>query len=1018
MHQLSKVKKAQYFDSVVLMNVTERLKETDGIIDALVVMATANNKKILTELDMLSPEASSASANDLVVTVHAEDYNLGKNALDQLESYFSQKPQEHSSDYFPTLESARSVKPSANLALISVSGEFAGDVARKALSQELHTIIFSDHVTLEEEAALKRLGTEHGLLVMGPDCGVCNLQGTAFVLASIANPGPVGAVGATGSGLQELSVLINRAGGGISQFIGTGGHDLHPQVGAQTMRTGLALLDNDPATQVIVLIGKAPTPEITTMLCGDIHNCSKPVIACFLGAEPEDWLNAGAYFAPTMEAASRCAMVLSSDSNALDSTEIYTRLKEIKQLAGDLRTGLSADQRYLRGIYGAGTFVAQAQVILQELVSPIYSNVPFGTGIALPNLEKSIQHSLLDIGDETFTLGRAHPVIDPLPYKLQLLKETRDDETAVIIMDVTLGPAMHPNPARYISDAFHEALSRNKIQHRPIVIASITGTRQDPQNADEQARILKEAGIIVLQSSAEAAILAGLIITPPEIAAQFDAAGWLAPRKPSHPTAGNGLTISPSIQNLLRQRLEVINIGISTMADALRDQNVETSQVDWAPPAGGDVKIMRLLEDLEPYRQQIQTANQKAFDTMITAQPVWVDVRAAGEVVPGMKENTVLHAGPPLDFEQMLPSMQGGIIGGILFEGLAKTREEALELIRRGKIDLAPGLDYKVPSGAVASTTYSMPVAVVENKTHNSRGFTALQEGPASDALRWGVYNDAVAKRWKWLKDQLGTALSAALQASGGVDMRTAIARSLQMGDDNHSRELGTNMYIALELAPHLARLDLPREETAAIFEFLRSSERFALHILMASAMSVLSSVEEIEYAAILTAMGGNGVDFGLKISGLGNQWFTSPAPNIEGKYLNPNWTVEDTLPFIGDSCVVEVYGLGGLAAAASPSVAMLMGGSIQKAMDRTTAMWAISVGKNPNYQIPFLGFEGTPTALDMIRILETGIEPQSHAGIALKKGGQAGAGVAHIPMECFRSAFLAFSKKYGTGEQ
>jgi hypothetical protein len=413
-------------------------------------------------------------------------------------------------------------------------------------------------------------------------------------------------------------------------------------------------------------------------------------------------------------------------------------------------------------------------------------------------------------------------------------------------------------------------------------------------------------------------------------------------------------------------------------------------------------------------REQIEAANQKVFEIFVNSQPVWVDVSAAGEVVPGMKKNLILHAGPPIQFDQMVPSMQDGIIGGALFEGLANNREEALNLIQNGKIELAPGLDYKVPLGAMASTTYSMPVAVVENKTYQVRGFAALQEGPSLDALRWGVYNDKVAERWKWLKHSLGPALSEALKSCGGLDLRAAIARSIQMGDENHSKELGTNLLLAMELSPHLVRLDLAKEEVARIFEFLLEAERFALHILMAGSMSVLHAAENIEFSTVVTAMGGNGVEFGLKFSGLGDQWFTAPAPIIQGRYLNPSWTAEDTIPFAGDSCVMEAYGLGGLAAAAAPSVTMLGGGTLQDAVDRTRAMWAITVDKNPNYQIPFLNFEGTPTAIDMIKVLETGILPQSHAGIALKKGGQAGAGVAHIPMEGFKKAFLTFSKKMG----
>lgn len=416
----------------------------------------------------------------------------------------------------------------------------------------------------------------------------------------------------------------------------------------------------------------------------------------------------------------------------------------------------------------------------------------------------------------------------------------------------------------------------------------------------------------------------------------------------------------------------------------------------------------------ESMRDRIEAANRRAYDVFVGGQPVWVGVRPAGEVVPGLRRNVILHTGPELDFDRMLPAHQSGIIGGILFEGLARTREEAIDLIHRGEVQLAPGVDYWVPGGGMASTSFSMPVAVAEDTVHGTRGFVALQEGPSYEALRWGVYNDVVADRWSWFREILGPSLDEALKAMGGINLRTIIARSLQAGDENHSRELCSSLLLLAELAPHLSVLGLSRGELSRCFEFLRTAERFALHILMAGATAVLRAAENIEYCTVVTAMGGNGVELGIKVSNLGNRWFTAPAPIIKGRYLNPSWVPEDTVPFAGDSCAVEVYGLGGLAAAASPAVTLLAGGTVEDALDRTREMWTITVGKNPNYAIPALNFEGTPTCVDMVKVLETSIEPQSHAGIIHKKGGQAGAGVARVPVECFKKAFLAFAEKYG----
>ncbi|MCL5074607.1 MAG: DUF1116 domain-containing protein [Chloroflexi bacterium] len=415
--------------------------------------------------------------------------------------------------------------------------------------------------------------------------------------------------------------------------------------------------------------------------------------------------------------------------------------------------------------------------------------------------------------------------------------------------------------------------------------------------------------------------------------------------------------------------------------------------------------------------QRIQEANKRAFDIFVQGQPVWVGVKPAIEAIPGMKKNLLLHTGPPIEIDRMVPAQRDGVIGGILFEGLAKTRQEALEMVRRGEIELAPGLDYGVPGGGMAPTTASMPIQVARDLAHGTESYTTIQEGPSSEALRWGIYNEVVEERWAWFKGVLGPALDTALRETGGVNLRNVIARSLHMGDENHSRELGSTLLIFAELTPHLAQLDLEKAELVRCLDFLIKAERFALHVLMAGCNAVLQAAKGIDYCTVVTGMGGNGIEVGIKVSSLGEEWFTAPAPLIQGNYLNPSWTIEDTVPFSGDSCVVEAMGLGGLAAAASPAVTLLTGSTVQEAISRTRLMREITIGMNPNYQIPILNFEGTPTCIDIIKVLEKGIEPQSHAGIIHKRGGQAGAGVASIPMECFRKAFLSFAQKYALEE-
>jgi hypothetical protein len=389
-------------------------------------------------------------------------------------------------------------------------------------------------------------------------------------------------------------------------------------------------------------------------------------------------------------------------------------------------------------------------------------------------------------------------------------------------------------------------------------------------------------------------------------------------------------------------------------------------------------------------------------------------VAPAHEVIPDFPKNMILHTGPAIDIQDMMSAHRDGVIGGILFEGLAKTRDEAIEMVRRGEVVLQPGIDWGVPSGGMAPTTYSMPLVVARDQKHGTEGFCPIQEGPSYEALRWGVYNEVVAERWQWFGKVFGPALSRALKASGGLKLGNIIARSLQMGDENHSRETASSLLMISELAPLLGRLDLSGEELGRIFEFLKIADRFALHVFIAGATSVLRAAEDISDSSVMVALGGNGVEIGIKVSGLGGRWFSAPAPLIKGRYLNPSWTVDDTVPFSGDSCAVEVYGLGGMSAAASPVVAMLAGCTPAEALKRTRDMWAITIGKNSNYPIPTLNFEGTPAAVDILKVVETGIVPQSHAGIIHKDGGQAGAGFAFIPMECFKKAFQAFADKLG----
>ena len=305
------IRKGEYRDSVVLLEISRQLGEAEGIQDALVVMGSDSNKEILSKMELLEDEAIQASPNDLVIAIKAETRAHLDAVLEGLDQFFIRKRDADGAGRFPTLNATRLANPNANLALISVPGEWAGREARKALNLGMHVLLFSDNVPLEVESELKKYAASAGVLLMGPDCGVCNLNGAALALASEVNQGPIGIVGASGSGIQEIAALIQRGGSGISQAIGTGGRDLHPTIGASTMSQGMSALAGDINTQVLVLVGKSPAPEVRALICTSIRGYPKPVVACFLGDDPTPWCESGAYFAPTMDAAAQMALSLS-----------------------------------------------------------------------------------------------------------------------------------------------------------------------------------------------------------------------------------------------------------------------------------------------------------------------------------------------------------------------------------------------------------------------------------------------------------------------------------------------------------------------------------------------------------------------------------------------------------------------------------------------------------------------------------------------------------------------------------
>jgi succinyl-CoA synthetase alpha subunit len=545
------IKKSEYHDSVTLMLVARELTKFPGVNDVGVIMATEANKALLKDSGLLTPEAQSATPNDLVIAVSAND-DAADAALLEAERLLKQKrSSDEGAEFRPkTLRGAVKTNPNANVAVISVAGRYATDEAWDALRRGLHVLLFSDNVSLADEIALKTYARDHGLLLMGPGAGTAILNGVALGFANVVPSGPVGIVSAAGTGLQEVSTLLAKHGVGITQGLGTGGRDLKEEVGGIMMLEGLKALQADPATKVIALVSKPPSPGVAEAILDQVAQSDKPTIIGFMGANP-DWIAGQAIEnraswtasradrrpAPTGSAAStqvdaqpqgssgansirRYAMTLQETAllaakaagASIDVADVIAREEAALQAqATELRTLLKSEQKYLRGLFSGGTLCYEAQVIWRDRLSdPVLSNAPLTKDHQLADSLHSVKHTCVDLGEEEFTVGRPHPMIDNDLRIRRLLQEARDPAVAVIMLDVVIGYGAHPDPASELAPAIRQA--KQLADRELIVVASVTGTEQDPQRLSAQVAALKAAGAIVCESNAAAAKLVALIV--------------------------------------------------------------------------------------------------------------------------------------------------------------------------------------------------------------------------------------------------------------------------------------------------------------------------------------------------------------------------------------------------------------------------------------------------------------------------------------------------------------------------
>lgn len=408
--------------------------------------------------------------------------------------------------------------------------------------------------------------------------------------------------------------------------------------------------------------------------------------------------------------------------------------------------------------------------------------------------------------------------------------------------------------------------------------------------------------------------------------------------------------------------------------------------------------------------ERINAANAKVIEIFEKGQPVWTDVRPAGEVVPGMNRNTILYAGPPIAKEHIVLPVRNAICGAAVHERLAPTMEKAWEMVMAGEIELDAAQNHNCADGACMATSASMPVCVVTDELTGESGFCVPHPGNKREVLRWGYYNDEIEKDLVWFRDVFGPALSAALRHMGGMRLKELLAKTAGMGDENHVRQPASSMAMDLQLIAALADLDVPGRDD--VIRFLANNDRFSLHVMMAASECTMAAVKKIPYSTVMCGFGGNGVELGIQMSGTGNAWYTVPAPKILGMFLNPTWTENDILGFLGDSCVTEVYGFGGFSAIAGPAYVIMTGGTIEDARARTERARAVSLGEH-KFPVPWDGSRGLPCGVDVRKVVARNLAPISHGGSTLKTGGQGGSGSAELPIDMFRQALAAMGKVF-----
>lgn len=568
---VSDIRKGSYYDSAFLMKLQRSLSQLAGVEDAGVVMGTEENKDILNHIQLVDQQVLDAKPDDLVIVVRAQTGNDAEEALSQVDNLLVQRSTELDKQYRPkSLETAAKMLPGASWTLISVAGRFAAGVARKSLELGKHVFLFSDNVSVEDEISLKKEAAEKGLLVMGPDCGTAMINGIGLGFANKIQKGPIGVIAAAGTGLQQVTTRIHQLGSGITHGIGTGGRDLKESVGAMTFLMGLDVLARDPDTKVIVMVSKPPAPKVAEKVIRKARLINKPVVVNFIARKPTARQDGNLWFATGMDDAAALAVELAQNP------------PEIKPVAGLKLERFASGQKYFRGLFSGGTLAYEAQFLLEEYVGRVWANAPIIKENKLKDSLTSEEHSIVDLGEDEFTVGRLHPMMDNEMRIRRLMEESKDPEVAVIMLDVVIGYGSHPDPASEIAPAIAKAKAEAEKEGRYLeVVVVATGTDLDPQNLDKQIAQLRAAGAWVSSSNEEVVRYAGRILMGLTQVVEDD------------------FNFKPVDLETLKNELQAINLGLDSFAENLEDQDIQVVQVEFKPPAGGNEKMSSILERMK-----------------------------------------------------------------------------------------------------------------------------------------------------------------------------------------------------------------------------------------------------------------------------------------------------------------------------------------------------------------------------------------------------------------------------------